>query len=200
MPPIHRMLFCPSSRRNRPRRTQRAWFYAGWLSLAASVAGCFGAHAAPPAIPEALRAPLDEKPFTEARATGMQIYLCTANKEDTQHFDWVYTAPEANLYSPAGAPMGRHYAGPTWQATDGSKVVGEVVARDAGPDPTAVPWLLVHATATSGNGVFSRTSHIQRIFTSGGKPPAGGCHVTEAGHRLQVPYRATYVFYARGTP
>ena len=53
-----------------------------------------------------------------------------------------------------------HFAGPTWQASDGSKVVGELVAKDAGPDPNAIPWLLLAAKSTQGPGVLARTVSI----------------------------------------
>ena len=53
-----------------------------------------------------------------------------------------------------------------------STVVGVVQARDAGPDPDAIPWLLLGVASTSGRGVLSATSSIQRIGTAGGKAPA----------------------------
>jgi hypothetical protein len=38
-----------------------------------------------------------------------------------------------------GKRIGGHYAGPTWEANDGSKVVGEVLQRADAPRPGAVP-------------------------------------------------------------
>jgi len=82
------------------------------------------------------------------------------------------------------------------EANDGSKVAGEVKARDDGPAATAIPWLLLTAKSPSGNGVFSRTQSIQRLYTVGGKAPAGGCSKAQLGKAARVPYKATYYFYA----
>jgi hypothetical protein len=110
--------------------------------------------------------------------------------------EWTFKAPEAELRDRANRIFGRHYAGPTWEASDGSSVVGEVAARDAGPDPNAIPWLLLRATSTSGRGVLSETKSILRIGTSGGKAPADGCNEALIGKELRVPYQAEYYFYA----
>lgn len=151
--------------------------------------------ATPPQVPEALRVPADQMLSQELQATGVQIYACNASKDDPGRFEWTLRAPEAELRDRAGHPVGRHYAGPTWEAADGSKVVGEVQARDGGPDPGAIPWLLLRATSTAGRGIFSQTRSIQRIHTSGGKAPGGGCSETQLGHEARVPYRADYLFY-----
>lgn len=173
------------------------------LLIAATVAGCAtrmtGCAAAPPApppdVPEALRAPAGQMLSRELKATGVQIYVCKASKDEPGRFEWSLLAPEAELRDRTGHPVGRHYAGPTWEAADGSKVVGEVRARDSGPDPGAIAWLLLRATSTAGRGVFSQTESIQRIHTSGGKAPAGGCTETQLGHEARVPYQADYLFY-----
>ena len=91
--------------------------------------------------------------------------------------------------------IGKHYAGPTWESNDGSKVVGEVKAKDAGPNASAIPWLLLSAKSTTGDGVFSHTQSIQRLHTVGGKAPADGCNQTLLGKETRVPYKATYFFY-----
>lgn len=75
----------------------------------------------------------------------MQLNECKASKDDPMEFEWVFKAPEAELFNSAGKRIGRHYSGPTWEANDGSKVIGEVKARDNGPDPNAIPWLLLSA-------------------------------------------------------
>jgi len=125
----------------------------------------------------------------------VQIYDCKPNKDDPARFEWVFRAPEAELFDAAGKNIGKHYAGPTWESNDGSKVVGEVKARDNSPDPNAIPWLLLSAKSTSGNGVFSQTQSIQRVHTAGGNAPAAGCSQAQAGKELRVPYKAMYYFY-----
>jgi hypothetical protein len=89
-----------------------------------------------------------------------------------------------------------HYAGPTWQANDGSKVVGEVVAHVAAADNSAIPWLLLRAKAHDGSGVLAGVEFIQRLHTVGGKAPLSGCDAGYAGTRVRVDYSADYNFYS----
>jgi Protein of unknown function (DUF3455) len=158
---------------------------------------CVASHAETKSdIPESLKAQSDEQLQLEAHATGVQIYECKANKDDATRFEWVLKAPEADLFDAAGKKIGKHYAGPTWESNDGSNVVGEVKAKDPGPDSNAIPWLLLRAKSTSGPGVFDKTQTIQRLQTVGGKAPADGCNQTLAGALTRVPYKATYLFYS----
>lgn len=48
--------------------------------------------------------------------------------------------------------MAKHFAGPTWEATDGSRVLGGVVHKLDAPDPDAIPWLLIVAEMSKGSG------------------------------------------------
>jgi hypothetical protein len=166
-------------------------------ATAALFAGFAAAQAGkPPVVPENLKAPAGQVLSLEAQATGVQIYVCSASKADPAKFEWAFKAPEADLFDGAGKKIGKHYAGPTWESNDASRVAGEVKARDDGPDANAIPWLLLSAKSTSGNGVFGRTQSIQRVRTTGGKAPAQGCSRDQAGKEARVPYTATYYFYA----
>src|SRR5208282_2862008 len=120
-------------------------------------------------VPDKLKAPEGQTLALDLRAEGVQIYVCSARKDDTTKFEWTLKAPEAELFDASGKKVVKHYAGPTWEATDGSKVVGELKARDDGPDPNAIPWLLLSAKMTSGNGLLAKTTSIQRLETVGGK-------------------------------
>jgi Protein of unknown function (DUF3455) len=166
------------------------------MSLVALVAGCatskFGTI---PLVPENLRTPATEVLSLETQATGVQIYECNASKDVPTRFEWVFKAPEADLFDEAGNKIGKHYAGPTWESNDGSKVVGEVKAQDTGPDSGAIPWLLLSAKSTSGTGAFSQTKSIQRVHTVGGKAPTEPCSQAQAGKVARVGYKATYYFY-----
>ena len=166
------------------------------MSLVAFVAGCatsgFGTI---PLVPENLRPPATEVLSLETEAAGVQIYECNASKDVPTRFEWVFKAPEADLFDRAGNKIGKHYAGPTWESNDGSKVVGEVKAQDSGPDSGAIPWLLLSAKTTSGTGVFSQVKSIQRVHTVGGKAPAEPCSQAQAGKVARVSYKATYYFY-----
>jgi len=121
--------------------------------------------------------------------------MCSASQDQAARFECVFKAPEAELLDRAGRRIGKHYAGPTWVSTDGSAVVGEVKARDAGPDPSAIPWLLLSAKSNSGAGVFGRVNSIQRLQTVGGKAPSAPCSRDNAQQVARVPYKAAYYFY-----
>lgn len=168
----------------------------GILSSITIIAGCVSSNSPTVAsIPGPLRVPASQTLIRDVQATGVQIYECKASDDNPLLFRWVFKAPEAELRDREGKAFGRHYAGPTWEAYDGSKVVGEVRAHDNGPDPNAIPWLLLSATSTVGSGVLSQTVSIQRLNTSGGKAPAGGCNDTLVGKQARVPYKAEYLFY-----
>jgi uncharacterized protein DUF3455 len=149
-----------------------------------------------PAVPENLKVPATQMLSLEAHAAGVQIYTCSAVKADPARFEWVFKAPEADLWDGNGKKIGKHYAGPTWESSDGSKVIGEVVAKDDGPDAEAIPWLLLSAKSKSGKGVFSQVLSIQRLFTVGGKAPAEGCDKAQSGKEARVAYKARYTFFA----
>ena len=148
-----------------------------------------------PLVPENLKVPASQTLAVVAQASGAQIYECNASKADPARFEWVFKAPEAELFDNAGKKIGKHYAGPTWESDDGSKVVGEVKARDDGPDVNAIPWLLLSAKSAEGNGTFGKTQSVQRVKTVGGKAPADGCNQAQLGKFARVAYRATYNFY-----
>ena len=61
-----------------------------------------------------------------------------------------------------------YYAGPTWEASDGSKVVGVVKAKVDAPDPRSIPWLLLETHGTGKAGMFAKVTSIQRVATVGG--------------------------------
>jgi Protein of unknown function (DUF3455) len=174
-------------------RSISAWAAA---SLTLLLGGCANMTStiAFPAIPGSLVPPPTQVLALETHATGVQIYECRVSKDNPAHFDWVFVSPEATLVDNAGVTVAKHYAGPTWEAIDGSKVVGEVKARDDGPDAKAIPWLLLSAKSTSGSGMLNRTTFVQRINTIGGKAPMD-CASTQAGAELRVPYEAKYNFY-----
>jgi hypothetical protein len=165
--------------------------FAAFLAL---LGGCASSAAADSAdIPAPLRVSAADLSTLRTHAVGVQIYQCRAGKDGAARFEWQLKEPSADLYDKKGNKIGRHYAGPTWESNDGSKVVGEVVARADSPEPGAIAWLLLSAKSTSGNGVFGGVHFIQRLHTAGGNAPAGGCD--QAGKELRVSYSADYWFY-----
>ncbi len=100
------------------------------------------------------------------------------------------------LTDASGKAVGRHFAGPSWQATDGSTVVGEVEATGAAPQPGDVPWLVLRAKAHSGSGVLAAVTFVVRSATQGGAAPATGCDAAHAGAEARIDYHATYMFFS----
>jgi hypothetical protein len=143
-------------------------------------------------IPRQLQAPADQKLLLQVHAKGDQVYSC---KGDGGNFAWALKAPDAQLTDKDGKPFGKHFAGPSWEANDGSRVTGKAAVNVPSPDADSVPWLLVTVVSHDGNGVLSRASSIQRINTKGGKAPASGCDATHVGQEVRAPYSADYLFY-----
>jgi hypothetical protein len=162
-----------------------------WISVCVALGGC---ASAPPA-PAALRVPANQPLIAQLHAKGVQIYKCQAAKSDASRFEWSLVQPEAALFNKWGTNVGKHYGGPTWEANDGSKVIGEVAARSDSPKPGSIPWLLLRAKATAGNGLFTRVQFIQRLNTVGGAAPSGACRQDQAGQELRASYTADYLFY-----
>jgi len=141
----------------------------------------------PSPLCDQLRVEEGNKLHSRVYAEGVQIYRWDG-------ISWVFVEPVATLFANAGydGKVGRHYAGPTWESNSGSRVIG---ARMYGcsPDTTAIPWLLLKAVSTSGPGIYSSVTYVQRLNTKGGLPPAGpGSFV---GEKVQIPYSAEYYFY-----
>ena len=156
-------------------------------------AGC--AAASQPSSPSAspaqkLKVDPDESLAMVVPANGVQIYECRAGQ-------WAFVAPEAELFDAHGKTIGRHYAGPHWEAADGSKIVGLVKASTVAPDGGAIPWLLLGAKSVGPAGTFSNVSSVRRVHTTGGIAPDNGCSAAAAGTRARVPYTADYYFFTK---
>ena len=152
----------------------------------------FAAQQVPQQLP-CWQPPANEQLLLQVHAKGDQIYTC---KADAAQFTWTLKAPDAQLFDKDGKPFGKHFAGPSWEANDGSRVIGKAVANVPSPDANSIPWLLVNIVSHEGNGVLSRATTIQRLNTKGGKAPASGCDASHVGEELRVPYSADYLFFA----
>ena len=60
---------------------------------------------------------------------GGQIYECAQTGTASA---WRLKAPDAILADDAGRRIGHHFAGPSWQAEDGSTMTGEVLGCERG--------------------------------------------------------------------
>jgi hypothetical protein len=173
------------------------------ISLIASLFG-FGVCSAvarpaltmPPQVPDSLQVPTDQRIILEAVGRGTQIYVCQANADNSNTYQWTLKAPDAQLLSYQGQRLGQHYAGPTWEANDGSKVMGQVKAKVDSPQANAIPWLLVEARSHEGKGIFSQVNWVQRLHTVGGKAPESGCDQVHKNLEAPVSYTADYYFYS----
>jgi hypothetical protein len=144
-------------------------------------------------VPENLRVPPGNEVLLRALAVGFQIYDC---RDTGGGFEWVFRAPEAGLFNGNLQLLGTHYAGPTWQALDGSRVVAARVDGSNAPNPESVPWLLLQAVSHEGSGTFSGVTYIQRLLTGAGvAPPAESCNAKHVADEARVEYIAVYYFY-----
>jgi hypothetical protein len=166
--------------------------FASITLLAAASAGLSSLCAAQQPPPQ-LQPSANEQLLLQVHAKGDQIYAC---KSDAAQFTWTLKAPDAQLFDKDGKSFGKHFAGPSWEANDGSRVTGKAVANAPSPDADSIPWLLVNVLSHDGSGVLSRATTIQRLNTKGGKAPATGCDASHVGQELRVPYSADYLFFA----
>ena len=106
--------------------------------------------------------------------------------------------PDAKLYDSSGTQVGTHGAGPSWTWRDGSVANGAKVAELNAPVADAISWLLLRVTSTTGAGLLSDATYVQRLNTAGGKAPASGCDATTVGTDTRSGYSADYYFYSGG--
>jgi len=177
----------------------------GIIAAAAALSGTQVAQAAqvaqdgPPAptVPGPIQVGDGNKVFLVGHAVGVQIYSCNATPSG---FVWGFVAPRADLFDDNGKLIITHFGGPTWQAKDGSTVVGHAEASVT-VDPTAIDWVLLSRASTAAGPDGDRlvdTTYVQRISTTGGlAPPAAECTAATAGTVAEVPYTADYYFWKK---
>jgi len=141
-------------------------------------------------VPPALAAP-GETVLATFHAEGAQIYECKVDSGG--QLAWLFREPVATLLL-KGKTMGRHYAGPTWELTDGSVVTGKAVSNAPGATATDIPWLKLDVMGHQGSGLLSKVTTVQRINTRGGVAQ-GKCD--QPGSFKNVPYSADYNFLSK---
>ena len=163
------------------------------IVVAAAIFSLFAFAAEQQSVPQELQPPPNEQLVVQVHAKGDQIYVC---KADGAQAAWTLKAPDAQLFDKDGKAFGKHFAGPSWQANDGSQIIAKAAATVASPEPDSIPWLLLKVMSHSGDGVLSRVTSIQRLNTKGGKAPASSCDTAHVGQEVRVPYSADYLFFA----
>jgi hypothetical protein len=146
-------------------------------------------------VPDRLKPGANESLAMIVPAKGVQIYECRARKDQVEGYEWAFVAPEADLFDARGNRIGRHYTGPHWGSTDGSKILGTVKERADAPVADAIPWLLLAAKSVGSEGSFSKVTSIQRVNTVGGVAPDAGCSQAGAGTPARINYTADYYFF-----
>ena len=157
------------------------------LALLVLSGSLMSARAAETPLPDAIAAPGETTVLT-VHAEGAQVYECKIGDDGKP--GWAFREPIATLLVD-GKTVGRHYAGPSWEHSDGSAVVGKVAASAPGATPGDIPWLKLDVVSHRGTGVLSGVTTVLRIDTHGGKLD-GACD--KAGAFRSVPYSADYVF------
>ena len=130
-------------------------------------------------------------------AVGVQRYKSQQKADNPGVFEWVFVAPQADLYDATNSKVGTHSAGPAWQLNGGAdSIAGQAFTppRTApSADAGSIDWLLLMPkTGKTATGIFANVSYIQRIVTTGGKAPTTA--PAEDGLAAEVPYTAIYRF------
>jgi hypothetical protein len=111
-------------------------------------------------------------------------------------YQWVFVAPQADLYDVSNKKVGTHSAGPDWQLSAVDSMFGQsfTPARTApGEDATSIDWLLLMPKqGKTPTGIFANVSYVQRLNTKGGKAPT--TRPTSATDAVDVSYTAIYRF------
>ena len=165
-------------------------------SLPLLVAACASLQKPTPTVnvPDKLKPRANESLAMIVPAKGVQIYECRAKKDQAGVYEWAFVAPEADLFDASGKKIGRHYAGPHWESTDGSKIAGTLKESADAPQAGAIPWLLLITKSVGSQGSFSKITAIQRVNTIGGASSEGGCSPSTVGTTVRIPYTADYYF------
>src|SRR5438552_5179920 len=134
-------------------------------------------------LPDAIVAP-GETAVLSMHAEGAQVYECKAGADGK--LAWAFREPIATLFAD-GKTVGRHYAGPNWEHSDGSAVVGKTIGHAPGATASDIPWLKLEVISRRGSGVLEGVTTVQRVNTIGGKLD-GPCD--KAGSFKSAPYSA----------
>jgi hypothetical protein len=155
------------------------------LALAAAFAApALAEPVAPPAAFDVGARPV----ILQVHAEGVQLYECKADAAG--HAAWTFREPVATLMR-GDETVGRHYAGPHWELTDGSLVKGKAAMTLPGAGPDDAALLKLDVVENRGVGALKDAALVLRLNTHGGGLK-GDC--AEAGAFRSVPYTAEYVF------
>ncbi len=159
--------------------------------IAALLLGGASATAAAPQGPVSAPAAFDvadRAAILVVHAAGAQIYECKVDASGAPN--WVFREPIATLVGD-GRTIGHHYAGPTWELSDGDVVRGKQSAAVPGASPGDVALLKLDVVEHHGGGILKDAKLVLRLNTHGGALK-GEC--PKAGELRAEPYSADYAF------
>jgi len=169
-----------------------------------------------PQTPTNIQVPAGNVAFLKGSAVGTQNYVCLPSAGGLA---WKFQGPQATLFltlkwinGDIRQQIATHFLSPnpaetgtparaTWQSSlDTSAVWAKKIQESSDPAfvaPGAIPWFLLQTAGAqqgpTGGSLLTQTTFIQRVSTTGGSIPTGGC--AEAGAIQFVPYTADYFFY-----
>jgi hypothetical protein len=130
-------------------------------------------------------------------AEGVQKYKSQVKAgSNPVTYEWVFVAPQADLYDAGNKKVGTHGAGPFWQLSAADTIFAQQYnppKTAASPEPATIDWLLLMPkTGKTASGIFANVAYIQRIATQGGKAPAAA--PLSADQTVEIKYTAVYRF------
>lgn len=151
-------------------------------------------------IPASVDLPLNASGYTRVStlyAEGVQKYKAQQKAgSNPVSYEWVFVAPQADLFDAQNQKVGTHGAGPFWQLSAADSIFAQAFnppKTSPSPDGKSIDWLLLMTkVGKTPTGKFSGVSYIQRIATTGGRPPA--ILPLTANETADVPYTAIYRF------
>ncbi len=152
-------------------------------------------------IPETVGLPVNQPGSFNRIATyyaeGVQKYRAQEKAGSSPTiYEWVFVAPQADLYDASNKKVGTHGAGPFWQISSSDSVFAQHFSPAKtmkSPDEKSIDWLLLMPKAgKTPTGIFANVSYIQRIATVGGKAPS--TLPTSSNETVEVKYTAIYRF------
>jgi hypothetical protein len=130
----------------------------------------------------------------EGNDLAYHVYAYGVQEYSWNGMSWIAGGTIGTLYSDPNyqGVVGTHHGGPIWISNSGGLVVGEK-DYECSPDANSLSWQLNHADEIDGVGMFSDTTFVQRLKTSGGAAPNYPGNYD--GEPVMVPYTAEFFFY-----
>jgi hypothetical protein len=130
-------------------------------------------------------------------AEGVQKYKAQEKAgSNPVTYEWVFVAPQADLYDATNKKVGTHGAGPFWKLSAADSIFAQHFSPAktvTGSDANSIDWLLLMPkNGKIPTGIFKDVAYIQRIATVGGKAPVAA--PVSAHASTEVPYTAIYRF------